>query len=344
MPSPARWLLAPLHALAVASSAKSFKDNPVIGSAALNRRGLHIGRKRVAARAAERRRRSLAPLLSAADHEAFHRDGYVVKPDFLDPATFAALRAEVLGLDAEAREFVDGYSLTRLILLDAPTLARVPTTRAVLEGPGYRNLHAYVGSFLRRPHLFVQTVFSHAREGVPDVQSHFHSDTFHPTVKSWLFLTETEADTAAFTYVPGSHRDNQRRLAWERRVSVTAGQGRDRLTAEGSLRISEAELKRLGYPEPRKLAVASNTLVVADTSGFHRRGLSERPATRVSIWAYSRSNPFLPWAGGDLLGIGGLRGRAVRALWAAQDLASRVLGASNGWRWVGRRRPMDPPS
>ena len=39
-----RAVLFPLHLLALASGAKSFRDNPLIGSRPLNRAGLHVAR------------------------------------------------------------------------------------------------------------------------------------------------------------------------------------------------------------------------------------------------------------------------------------------------------------
>ena len=56
-PAPLSWLLAPVHVAALATGAKSFRDNPIIGSPALNRAGLHVARMRLAERMAERRRR-----------------------------------------------------------------------------------------------------------------------------------------------------------------------------------------------------------------------------------------------------------------------------------------------
>lgn len=342
MPSWSRWILVPLHLLALASGAKSFQANPLLGHPGLNRRGLHIARKRLAHRLAAARRRRLERGLSAEDRAAFLRDGYLVIPDFLPAAEFDRLQAELLGCRTGAREFVDGYTLTRLIPLDGTTLPGLPATAAALAGARYRGLHDYIGSFRRAPYLFIQSVFSGVRDAPPDVQSHFHTDTFHPTVKSWLFLTGVAGDAAAFTYVPGSHRPTRRHLAWERRVSMTAATAGDRLTAEGSLRIEPGVLARLGYPAPRKLAVAANTLVIADTSGFHRRGVSTGEACRIAIWAYARGSPFQPWPGFDLAGRAG-RGRLARVFWAAQDLLGRISGQGNGWRWVGIRSPATPP-
>ena len=81
--NPARYLLAPFWLAALATGAKSFRDNPVIGSSELNRRGLHARRARLAHEMAWRRRGRLAHLVSAADRAAFDRDGFVVRENFL---------------------------------------------------------------------------------------------------------------------------------------------------------------------------------------------------------------------------------------------------------------------
>jgi len=337
-----RWLLLPWHLVALATSAKAFRDNPVLGSERLNRMGLHIARRRLAAAMGARRRRQLEAEMSPEDRAAFLRDGYLVKPDYLPPEIFAALHAEIMARHATARESLDGSTLTRLIPLDAIALREMPATRAALADPAYLGLHHYVGSFRRLPWFYVQTLFSRVRPGPPDVQSYFHTDTFFPTVKSWLLLTPVRPEEAGFTYVPGSHLANRRRLAWERRISITAAQANDRLTGEGSFRITEAEIARLGYPAPLKLAAAQNTLIIADTSGFHRRGLAEDQACRISLWAQSRGSPFLPFAGGDLC-IPALRGMGTRAFGWADAAIKQWRGRANGWRKAGKRSPAEAP-
>ncbi len=79
-----QWLLLPVHALGVLSSAKSFRDNQVIGNAALNRRGLHILRRRIARHMGLRRRAQLEAAIPAEDRAAFERDGFLLKRYFLD--------------------------------------------------------------------------------------------------------------------------------------------------------------------------------------------------------------------------------------------------------------------
>jgi hypothetical protein len=131
-----------------------------------------LARKRLALRLGARRRAALADALSPQERTAFDRDGYLVVPDFLPAAEFAALQAEVLGTRTQAREFADGSTLTWLIPLDATTLHGLSATRVALLGPRYQGLHAYAGSFRQEPHLFVQSVFSGVRDAPPDVQSH----------------------------------------------------------------------------------------------------------------------------------------------------------------------------
>lgn len=337
-------VLLPLFCLSVLSSAKSFRNNPVIGSPRLNRWGLHVLRRRVAARIGLRRRNCLGALVSAEDVADFERDGFLVKPNFLDAASFRALHDEIMGLAAPAREAVIGDVLTRLIPLDGRALGKLPTARAVLEGARYRGLLDFVSSYRRRPHLYVQTVFSQYCDGPPDIQSFYHSDTFHPTLKSWFYLEDVEDDAAPLAYVPGSHRITPRRLAIERRISRSARAVDDRLTGEGSFRFSEAQIRQLGYGPPRRLPVAANTLVIADTSGIHRRSPAGRCSARVSIWAYSRRNPFLPWVGSDLTGFSAIRNEVRRLYWAVTDRMKDGQRARGDWQWVGTRSPLTPPS
>jgi len=44
--------------------------------------------------------------------------------------------------------------------------------------------------------------------------------------------------------------------------------------------------------EPVGLSVPANTLVIANTHGFHRRGDAQKRSMRTEIWSISRSNPF----------------------------------------------------
>jgi hypothetical protein len=288
--------MAPLWVAQLATGAKSFERNLVIGSRRLNEWGLHARRVALAHRLANTRRRKLANLIPANDRAAFERDGFVVRPNFLAAEQFATLLAQVKAYRGPLREISEGDTVLRKIALDKKTLADLPGLNAVLRSPDWRGLIRYVGSRDAEPVVWVQSILRHACAGPVDPQTILHADTFHPTVKAWLFLTDVAEDAGPFTYVPGSHRLSAERLAWERRMSLAARHSANAEIRQGSFRIDPTELSSLCLPQPRSFAVPANTLIVADTFGFHARGPSTRPSLRVEIWAYGRRSPFVSWA------------------------------------------------
>lgn len=329
-----RHALWPWWALQLATGAKSFIDNPLIGSRRLNQAGLHVARLRLAHAMAWSRRRRLARLIDPADRAAFDRDGFVARSDFLPPEAFARLRDQIAAYRGPAREMVQGDAVTRRIALDPEALAAMPEARAFLDNSAFRGLVRYVGSFDSQPLCYIQTILARRFPGQRDPQLNLHADTFHPTIKAWFFLEDVALDEGPFTYVPGSHRLTPERIAWEHRKSLDARHA-ERLTARGSFRIEEEELASLGLPAPRRLAVPANTLVVADTFGFHARGEAAKASTRVEIWAYGRRNPYLPWAGFDLMSMRGITERRIGWRWRLRDRYAAWIGQP--WQQAGNK-------
>lgn len=333
---------APLWVAGVAGAQKSFSRNPIIGSPALNRMGLHVGRIKAAAAMAEHRRAKLAAALDPADRETFDRDGIVVRRDFLPPAAFAALKAELYGRDFEARELRQGQAVQRMVPLGDGVLAGTPHLSALVHDPTLRALTHYASSRAGQPVYYLQTVIAQP-DGPNDPQTALHADTFHSTAKGWFFLHDVPLEDGPFVYVPGSHRATPERLAWEQEKSVTARGSADSHHAAGSFRISPDEVAALGYRRPEAVAVPANTLVIADTFGFHARARSERASTRVTFHIYTRRNPFLPWTGLDLKSLPGLRGRELDIYLGFQDASRRLTGRGAPWRPVGKVR-IDSPA
>jgi hypothetical protein len=347
--APARWaalrMAWPPHWLALLSGAKDFSRNPVIGNATLNRWGLHVLRKRLAHAICQARRRLwLARGLDPVRREAFDRDGFVVIPDFLPPAEWQAMRRELLEAALPMLEMIQSQAVTRRANLDEQTCeGRYPALLGLLR---HRELHdwvRYAAGCSGRPFVALQCIHNDrddAASGRHDPQTDWHSDTFHSAGKAWLFLHEVRADEGPFGYLPGSHLPTPARLRWEREASITAAQHPDPMHAHGSLRATEQDLGVLGRTPPFQATVAANTLVVADTGGFHRRTPSPQPTVRLEIFLSLRRNPFLAGLYPSLLSWPWVGHRWAGWLFrASQWLNERKLP---GWRPVPERGLLAP--
>jgi hypothetical protein len=294
------------------STEKRFAD-PWIGNQTANRLGLHLARillfdgieglRRALYSASEQDRRWIREL---------RRQGVVAIPDFLPAAKFAALQEEVIGVIRGSLERFppranhrpgfgkkepfgdigfdrfDGGTLNRFVHL---TPERTPSAVETVRSERFSRL--YNAAQGRRIPLSALALYytRHGPETVHDLQKDLHSDTFHSTIKLWYFVTDVPAEAGPFSYVKGSHRSTWKRLAWEYRRSVGArSHPADR---GGSFRISENDLQELGLPQPTALTVSANTLVIADTNGFHRRGDATAGAERFAIYGAMRRSPFL---------------------------------------------------
>ncbi len=314
--------LAPVWALQVFTGAKSFRANPILGSRALNGLGLHVARKALAHAFTAARRFALSPLASADVRRRFARDGYVLIEDFLPPDQFAAVCAEADALSAgQGLRIQEGDTKTELALIDDQALAHAPALKGLVKGRRFLGLCNYIGARLKHPFCQVQTIRRDFATNESDPQKSTHSDTFHPTLKGWLFLDDVDEARAPFHYVPGSHRLTKKRMAWEYRQSLKAKSADNPHVAAGSLRATDEDLQAMGLPPALPIVAPANTLVLADTMGFHRRGEAQDDRARRAIYFWMRTNPFNPvlgfrsntWRKLELTVFKALRDRSERA-------------------------------
>ncbi len=330
-----RAALIPLAPFSLLSSAKSFCDNPVIGSRRLNQLGLHVGRIRLADALTNQRRARLGRQLAASDQAHYAEHGYVIRENLLPAHQFEALRQEVFGSTWPLLEMRQGSTITRRVVLNRGALRRShPSLEQLLGDAEIRRLIRYVAGTGAEPIFSLQAIISGLANTAPDPQTHLHADTFHSIAKSWFFLHDVEASEGPFAYVPGSHRMTPARLAWEKEQSLSAASHSIKYHARGSFRVNVADLEAMGLPPARRFAVKANTLVVADTRGFHNRTPSIHPSCRVELYASLRRNPYLPWNGLDPLSLPGLAGRIGSLQMALLERLSQ-LGLAR-IRWVPR--------
>jgi hypothetical protein len=334
-----RWLLLPWWVIEIFTGGKSFRDNPILGSRTLNRLGLHVARLVVGHGLTRLRHLMLAPLVPAEQRQAYRRDGFVVLENFLPPEQFARLGAEIRACHGErctgeVRECVQGDTLTLMMMLDGKALGAMPETAALIADRRLGRLAMYVGSRLKRPLYFLHVVKNSFVPGGGDPQKEFHSDTFHSTMKGWYFVEDVRPEHGPFTYVPGSHRLTAGRLRWEYQQSIAASDSANRYASKGSLRLDEADIAAMGYRPPVAMAVKANTLVIADTHGFHRRGDAKAGASRLAVYLSSRSNPFNPLPGFAPTLTGWLEAEALKAYWRAMDRKAERTGGQASWHVV----------
>lgn len=291
----------PLWTLAMFTGAKSFQDNPVIGSTLLNRMGLHVIRMTTSHAVMNFRMWLLGAKISKQDKTSYRQQGFILKENYLPETDFKALEQEIRACQGKARSFHQGDTETRRILLDPEILEHLPHTAKLLANRDFQRLLQYANAHQRLPFFNIERINNGVQtDKAADPQKNLHADTFHPTMKFWLYLDDVDERNGPFTYLPGSNRLSRQRLKWEYQSSLTAYKHPNRLAARGSFRFSEQDRADIGFNAPRAFTVKRNTLLIANTFGVHGRGQAEPGSTRLAIWGMGRTNPFVPFPGTGL--------------------------------------------
>lgn len=295
----------------VVTGAKSFQNNSFIGNAWLNRQGLHKKRFILAHKLAEQRLAILKSRLlndnatprTKAAIAQFEAEGCCVIENFLSAASFKTLRNALNYCKVHIWQCIQGDTYTRRLPLTAELIKRNPVLSEITDHPELRRLFRICGSGNRSPLMFFESIHNGVKPSKgssetninSDPQKNLHSDTFQPTVKGWLYLEDVHMENGPFHFVKGSHKATEKRAQWEYEMSLKASGNNDSYTQKGSFRISREELAALDLPEPTTFTVPANTLVMADTSGFHSRGQAKSGTMRRSFYFSDRGTPFLPF-------------------------------------------------
>lgn len=284
----------PVWLLEIFTEAKSFEANPIIGNRLLNRLGLHVLRLLLAHSLTGIRRFILGWFIPSDVRKEFRRTGFILIENALDETLFETLQREGEGNWPEVRYFVQGDTTTEFVYLDTQRQQALPACQSLGKNRHLNALMNYVAACGLRPWMdFLKVVNTGgAREGDP--QKYFHSDTFHPTMKAWLFLEDVTPDKGPFEYIQGSNSLNWQRIKWEYQQSLGVKETGAQYARRGSLRVDKDKALKMGYGPVKSFSVKQNTLIIADTFGFHRRGEAAPNTTRLSMAFSNRINPFLP--------------------------------------------------
>ncbi len=336
-------VMLPWWLIQVFSQVKSFSANPILGNRALNLLGLHVARI-IAAHGARRvRLLFIAPFVERKLRQAYWRDGFVLIENFLPDEDFSRINQNVRTRTGqlEVRECIQGDTLTHRILLDEQARSQLPGVDALLENRQYLNLMALVGATYKRPLFYIQRIANGFADGGADPQKELHSDTFHPTMKAWFFLDDVPQENGPFTYVPGSHRLTFKRLKWEYRRSIGIHQLENSYSRRGSMRASDQDIAEMNYRPRQAISVQKNTLVVADTHGFHCRGQAQHQARRLELWAFCRTNPFNLFSGVGSRLASRIENRTAKAFWRLEDKKAAARDTRSSWHIVDGAKMFD---
>jgi hypothetical protein len=322
-------LMTPVWIVQLFSTAKSFDNHPIIGNRTLNRLGLHVARVVLSHGIMGFRMWLLGFSLPKEDRRFYRKHGYLIKQNFLSDDEFRRLENEARHYNGETREGRQGNTLTQRSVMSPEARENVPATSRLLNSKALRLLTQYTAGHCRAPFYYLENVKNHYAEGEEDPQKNFHTDTFHPTMKCWFFIDEVTLENGPFTYIPGSNRLNKARLKLEYRKSVEGKDQDSRYARRGSMRYSDEEIAALGLASPKAMTVPSNTLVIANTFGIHKRTESGK-STRLSIYGDSRTNPFIP--------VPGISSRLIDR-WQYALLDQFRKHADNKAKKLGRRSP-----
>ena len=117
-------------------------------------------------------------------------------------------------------------------------------------------------------------------------QNDLHTDTFYDTHKIWYFPEAVNKDNGPLIFYPMSHKFSISRMIFEWINSVKYLEANS--FSWRNKDVSEFKL----VSEEQSVVVPENTLVIANTHGFHRRSEGKTGEVRNQIHFCARSNPF----------------------------------------------------
>ena len=271
----------------VYSAHKSFDTLP-LNNPDMNRRGLHLFRMIFS--------RYRYP---KEQDTTFDTSGLVIQKDFLKDE-FVKLVSEECSLyplityKTNENLLVDAQSPgLRHMLVDSP-LKDVILSYIRCKDSQTKHHYDDASSKFRR-NTFIQRVLNKVGDG--DEQKVLHKDIFFPAIKFWYFPDEVKEEYGPFNFVEADmisepmldffyEQSNMIAIdAWDR--------SRDRSHPEGSMRIFDHEIDKMGFKRT-SVAVPANTLVIANVGNFHARGDVVKEWTRNSVHGSIRiERPFL---------------------------------------------------
>jgi len=267
-----------------------YSNHKFLDNDKLNKAGLHVYRSLLANNVYRRR-----GFVSNSNVENLKYNGYFMIDNFLSDKQFHKLENNFQNIKGR---FPNGKHIT------ADVRSFFNNNRDYLE---LIKQSAQIKSFSQdTSNGFPRSEIWYHKHTKQDSQFKFHSDTFHPTIKCWLYLEDIEESQGPFEYVPQSNQYNIYRMIWDyensnmkvgdelwtRRIEEGGKPGSFRVFEDSTIQEEDEELKRLGFSRKISCVGKKNTLLVANTFGYHKRGIGKVGSFRSTLTSQYRPVAF----------------------------------------------------
>ncbi len=228
--------------------------------------------------------------------ETLERDGIVAVPHFFPEEDFMRIRQEYQRLTPQFRRDdaeVPIPHVERMNMHDWRVASDVrdlflknPMIPAMATAFLNRAYHPPLDARFTRIHCSGEELALPRNGGT----NNLHFDAPLRVLKAFYFISDANERNGTFTYCLGSQKRNSlKRLAFEYALSVRYALNRGN-TAHGGeysndepwVKITEAEMAQHGLKE-MPVVVKANTMLFANTGGFHCRGAFQAPGVRESV-------------------------------------------------------------
>lgn len=263
----------------------------LVNSKFLNQKGIQKWRMAKAIERYKDRKFEVSPLIKDQAHDIYNK-GITQIDNFLDKDHFAQVAAEcraIRDIGHWQNEKKMGPNVIKNLALKGLDLSPYPGLKKLIEDERIkrmfeaaekRPIDIYGDNFYVLLQYLVQ-----GDEDAHDPESDLHVDTFFNTHKAWLYIDDVKLENGPFVFVEESHKvDTPYRIEKEYEYSK-------RKNVKGSRRIPQSELDEQNMKE-RICTCNKNTLVLANTLGYHRRLNGKGGHDRLTVAFSARFNPF----------------------------------------------------
>ena len=273
-----------------------FTTDKLIKSPFLNKIGLQIWRIKLADLIFRLKAKHVNDKYDTEISNYLH-NGYIKFDEFLSPKEFAEVKSECV-LIKETEDWrkygrKDGpnqifmFDLNKLDRKKYPAIFKFLNHEkliAIFSGAEKKQIKLDDG----RVAIQFQYLIQGEEDGTHDPETDLHADTFFNTNKAWLYLDDVKMENGPFVYVPKTNKVNlPNRINREYSYSLEKN-------AKGSRRVTQVEMVELGLEE-KIFTCQANTLVMANTLGYHKRFRGKAGYDRLTLAISVRFNPFNPF-------------------------------------------------